>query len=104
LLQKALALANTRPVPLSSIDLDVWSLNELVVQREWQNIDLLLLDEPHRLAVIVENKIVSGEHSNQLERVTIRVFVSDSWTAVASLHTPLFERSQRCPSCARRYE
>ncbi len=68
LLQKALTLANTQPLPLSPIDLDIWSLNELVVQREWQNIDLLLSDEPHRLAVIIENKIDSSEHSDQLER------------------------------------
>jgi hypothetical protein len=68
LLQKTLASANTQSLPLSPIDLDIWSLNELVVRREWQNIDLLLLDESHRLAVIVENKIDSSEHSDQLER------------------------------------
>ena len=68
LLQKALTSANTQQLPLSPIDLDIWSLNELVVQREWQNIDLLLSDEPHQLAVIIENKIDSSEHSDQLER------------------------------------
>ncbi len=68
LLQKTLAAASTSPVSLSPIDLDIWSLNELVVRREWQNIDLLLLDESHRLAVIIENKIDSGEHSDQLGR------------------------------------
>jgi PD-(D/E)XK nuclease superfamily len=68
LLQKALASANTSPVPLSPVDLDVWSLNELVVLREWHSIDILLLDEPHHLAVIIENKIDSSEHSDQLRR------------------------------------
>ncbi len=68
LLQKALIPANIQPLPASPIDLDIWNLNELVVLREWQNIDLLLLDEPHQLAVIIENKIESGEHSDQLER------------------------------------
>jgi hypothetical protein len=68
LLQKGLAAANTQSLPLSPIDLDVWSLSELVVLREWHNIDLLLLDESHRLAVIIENKIDSSEHSDQLRR------------------------------------
>jgi hypothetical protein len=68
LLQKALALANAEPLPLSRIDLDVWSLAALEVRQEWHNIDLLLLDKPHRLAVIIENKIDSSEHSDQLRR------------------------------------
>jgi hypothetical protein len=67
-LQKALAPANGQSLPASPIDLDIWNLNELAVLREWQNIDILLLDETHRLAVIIENKIDSSEHSNQLER------------------------------------
>jgi hypothetical protein len=68
LLQKALASANAQPSPLSPIDLDVWSLTELVVLSEWHSIDLLLLDAPHRLAVLIENKIDSSEHSDQLRR------------------------------------
>jgi len=68
LLQKALTAASTKPVPLSPVALDVWSLAALEVRREWHSIDLLLLDEPHRLAVIIENKIDSSEHSDQLRR------------------------------------
>ena len=68
LLQRALAPLPSATAPISPIDLDVWNLDELVVLREWQSIDILLLDESHRLAVIVENKIGSGEHSNQLAR------------------------------------
>lgn len=68
LLQKALVSAGGQPLPVTPIDLDVWDLSELEVRREWQNIDILLLDEEHGLAVIIENKIGSGEHSNQLER------------------------------------
>ena len=36
--------------------------------------------------------------------MTIRVFVSDSWTATLTAHTLCSEWSHRCPSCARRYE
>jgi hypothetical protein len=38
------------------------------VRREWQHIDILLLDEDHKLAVVIENKIDSGEHSDQRQR------------------------------------
>jgi hypothetical protein len=38
------------------------------VLREWQNIDILLLDEENKLAVIIENKIDSSEHGDQLRR------------------------------------
>lgn len=68
LLQKVLISAGEQPLPITPIDLDVWDLNELVVQREWQSIDILLLEETLKLAVIIENKIDSSEHSNQLAR------------------------------------
>jgi PD-(D/E)XK nuclease superfamily len=53
---------------VSPIDIDVWDLSAAEVRREWQNIDILLLSHEHRLAVIVENKINSSEHGDQLER------------------------------------
>ncbi len=68
LLQKALVSAGNPQLPISPIDLDIWSLDELEVRREWQNIDILLLDELHQLAVIIENKVTSREHSEQLQR------------------------------------
>ena len=68
LLQKALVSSRGTLMSVTPIDLDVWSLDETTVLREWQNIDVLLLNEPHRLAVIIENKIGSSEHSDQLIR------------------------------------
>ena len=38
------------------------------VSREWNGIDILLRDEKHQLAVAIENKIDTGEHSDQLQR------------------------------------
>ena len=67
LLQKALAAAQNS-TSITPIDLDLYDLDGLVVLREWQNIDILLLDEANRLAVIIENKIDSAEHSDQLRR------------------------------------
>jgi hypothetical protein len=54
--------------PITPIDLDLWDLDDIEVRREWQSIDILILDELHKLAVIIENKIDSGEHDDQLNR------------------------------------
>ncbi len=45
-----------------------WQLDEVEVRREWSNIDILVVDDLNKLAVVVENKIDSSEHSNQLRR------------------------------------
>src|SRR5258706_15008222 len=68
LLQKVLVSARDVEMPITPIDLDVWSFDEIFVRREWQNIDILLEDESHKLVIIIENKIRSSEHSDQLRR------------------------------------
>ena len=68
LFQKVLVSTESDRMPITPIDLDVWSLDEVFVRREWQNIDILLEDESHKLAIIIENKIGSSEHSDQLRR------------------------------------
>jgi hypothetical protein len=68
LLQSILLSARGAPLPVSPLDLDVWSLEEIAVHREWQHVDILLLDEAHHLAVVIENKVDSAEHSDQLAR------------------------------------
>jgi hypothetical protein len=67
LLQKALSVAQNY-TPITSLDLDIWDLDELTVQREWQNIDLFLFDDKTKIAVVIENKVSSSEHSGQLRR------------------------------------
>jgi hypothetical protein len=67
LLQRALATAPDK-TPIRPIDLDVADMDTILVLREWHNIDILLLDEENELAVIIENKIGSNEHSDQLRR------------------------------------
>src|SRR6056297_3253063 len=44
------------------------SLMEMKVYRETANIDILLVSENHKIVILIENKIYSGEHSNQLSR------------------------------------
>src|SRR5206468_8315152 len=53
---------------VTPIDIDVWNLTSAEVYREWQNIDIFVRDESNRLAILIENKIQSGEHSDQLAR------------------------------------
>jgi hypothetical protein len=60
--------AGLRDLPVSLVDLDVWSLADTLVLREWGNIDILVVNETHRLVVVIENKVDSGEHSGQLTR------------------------------------
>jgi hypothetical protein len=52
---------------ITAIDLALWELDNLQALREWQKIDILLLDETHQFAVIIENKVDSGEHMQQLQ-------------------------------------
>ena len=40
----------------------------VVVFREWKNIDLLLVAEKEKIAIAIENKVGSHEHSDQLNR------------------------------------
>lgn len=53
---------------VTPIDIDVWNLTSAEVYREWQNIDIFVRDESNHLAVLIENKVQSGEHSDQLVR------------------------------------
>lgn len=68
LLQKVLTEARSTSLPISLIDLDVWDLEDTTVLREWNSIDVLALNTTNKLAVIIENKIYSSEHSDQLNR------------------------------------
>ena len=68
-LQESLTLAGT-DLPITPIKLELWDLDEIDVFREWHDIDILLLDASHEFAVIIENKVLSGEHSDQLKRYT----------------------------------
>lgn len=68
LLQRTLMMSSVQTPLITPIDLDTWDLDELIVYREWQNIDILLVDERNRLVVLIENKISSKEHGEQLQR------------------------------------
>jgi len=54
--------------PLSPIELDGAHLSGVEVRREWNHIDLLVTCSEPSLAVVIENKVGSSEHSDQLNR------------------------------------
>jgi hypothetical protein len=57
-----------RPVPFSPIELDGIDLRGVEVRREWEHIDLLIACEQPPFIVVVENKVGTQEHSDQLAR------------------------------------
>ena len=74
---------------ISAVNLAVWDLDETLVLREWRNIDILLVNDQHRLVVVIENKIDSGEHSRQLDRYwAIATQQYPGWHVVGLYLTP----------------
>jgi len=91
LLQKVLIATRHLAPPLSPVHLDSWDLGRLTVRREWQNIDILLVDPVNRLVVVIENKIDSGEHSDQLARylhIVHNDYPITAWRHLAVYLTP----------------
>ena len=67
-LQRALVGVQRERTPFSVVELDLLDLDEVEVRREWHNIDILVLDERNKFVIIIENKIDSDEHDDQLGR------------------------------------
>lgn len=89
LLQKVLSATPAIDLPLTLIDLDVWDLGQTTVAREAGNVDLLLENQAHKLVIIIENKIDSSEHDDQLQRYYDHVHRErPGWKLVGILLTP----------------
>ena len=54
--------------PVSPVELDGADLKGVEIRREWRNIDMLITCDEPRFVIAIENKVDSGEHSNQLQR------------------------------------
>ena len=52
----------------SIIDIDCWDMSEAVVYRELEDIDVLLVDEINKFVLVIENKIGTSQHDNQLTK------------------------------------
>ena len=88
-LRKVLQSSDLEALPFSATDVTLWDLAETEVRREWRNIDLLMLNRTHRLVIILENKIGTSEHSNQLQRyreIATREF--EGWQLAGIYLTP----------------
>ena len=87
------ALADDPRPGFAPVDIEVWRSDATEVLQEWQDVDITIRDEASRIAVIIENKIDSTEHSNQLQRY---FEVSENefrgWTIVGLYLTPDGER------------
>lgn len=68
LLQKVIANSENTELSITQIDLDIWDLSQAEVLREWNWIDILVLEQTHRLVVVIEDKINSREGAGQLKR------------------------------------
>lgn len=66
-LQQALVQSPRTSAPVTATELSLWDLGQMEVRREWEEIDIFLLDNRNRLAVIIENKIDAREGRGQLE-------------------------------------
>ena len=53
---------------ITAFDVDQWKLRDIIVETERHRIDILLRSQEDKFVCSIENKIFSGEHSNQLER------------------------------------
>lgn len=65
------------PRALSPVELDGIELQGVEVRREWRSIDLLITCKDPAFVVAIENKVDSGEHSDQLQRY--ERIVRDEW-------------------------
>ena len=68
-LARCASLAHTNEIhTFTPIDVDRWTLADTVVERERHHIDILLVNRADGFVCAIENKVKSGEHSNQLTR------------------------------------
>ena len=66
--QAALAANGVGIDTVTPTDIDGWNLGSAEVFLERHNIDILVIDESNGFVCLIENKIGSGEHSDQLSR------------------------------------
>lgn len=61
-------LSRAEESAVSAVDIDVADLGEAEVSREWRNLDICIRSHDDQLVCVVENKVDSTEHSDQLRR------------------------------------
>jgi hypothetical protein len=88
-LREMLSCTDETPLPTFFENLDQINLDETLVRREHQQVDILLTNKDHKLAVIIENKIWTTEHSDQLDRYYQQVMKDyPGWQVLGIYLTP----------------
>ncbi len=67
-LQKAVHSEARTESTVNRLDIELMDLYDVIVLREHHNIDILIVSETNKLAVVIENKVGTSEHSDQLNR------------------------------------
>jgi PD-(D/E)XK nuclease superfamily len=62
------ALLKSENPTLSPIGIDIANLENVEIRREWKNIDILIYSPMNQFVCVIENKVDSSEHSDQLKR------------------------------------
>jgi len=57
----------------SVFDIDIWDMTGVEVKREYEYIDLLIIDENNKFVFMIENKIDTCQHDNQLNKYACTV-------------------------------
>lgn len=57
----------------SVIEVDSWDLDQAEIRREEEHTDILIVDDSNNLVCVIENKVRSTEHSDQLQKYRERV-------------------------------
>jgi len=58
----------SRPQAPTVVDVDSWDLSDAAVMQEWHGIDVLVRDDTNHFVGVIENKVDTREHSEQLRR------------------------------------
>lgn len=70
----------------NSIDWLMLDYTNCSVRREWRNIDILIFSEAEKKMIVIENKIDSGEHGNQLETYHNRLSKDSHFSAYDAIY------------------
>lgn len=64
-------LADNKAIGYTQFDADLFDLHEVEIRREWKRIDILIVHA--KFVILIENKVDSHDHSNQLKRYRDKV-------------------------------
>lgn len=62
----------------SLFDIDYWDMQNAEILREHENIDLLIIDETNKFVFVIENKVDTCQHDNQLTKY--RTYVDEQYS------------------------